>query len=61
MSIRGAERGYMSRYTLFCCTVITENFFQDNKEDVEFLLVSEGRQAVVQIHNRWDCIVFERR
>nr|WP_302829773.1 N-acetylmuramoyl-L-alanine amidase [uncultured Bacteroides sp.] len=33
-----------------CPAVLTENFFQDNKEDVEFLLSPEGKQAVVQIH-----------
>lgn len=33
-----------------CPAVLTENFFQDNKEDVEYLLSREGKQAVVQIH-----------
>lgn len=33
-----------------CPAVLTENFFQDNKEDVEFLLSPEGKQAVAQIH-----------
>ena len=33
-----------------CPAVLTENFFQDNKEDVEYLLSSAGKQAVVQIH-----------
>lgn len=33
-----------------CPAVLTENFFQDNKEDVEFLLSSAGKQAVVRIH-----------
>lgn len=33
-----------------CPAVLTENFFQDNKEDVEYLLSSEGKQAVTQIH-----------
>lgn len=33
-----------------CPAVLTENFFQDNKEDVEFLLSPEGKQFVVQIH-----------
>lgn len=30
--------------------VLTENFFQDNKEDVEFLLSDEGKKAIVNIH-----------
>lgn len=33
-----------------CATVLTENFFQDNKEDVEFLLSTEGRQQIVKVH-----------
>lgn len=33
-----------------CPAILTENFFQDNKEDVEFLLSPEGKQAVVEIH-----------
>lgn len=33
-----------------CPAVLTENFFQDNKEDVEYLLSPAGKQAVVQIH-----------
>lgn len=33
-----------------CPAVLTENFFQDNKEDVEFLLSSEGKRVVAQIH-----------
>lgn len=33
-----------------CPAVLTENFFQDNKENVEYLLSREGKQAVVQIH-----------
>ena len=33
-----------------CPSVLTENFFQDNKEDVEFLLSPEGKRQVIQIH-----------
>ncbi len=33
-----------------CPAVLTENFFQDNKEDVEFLLSKEGKLVVTQIH-----------
>lgn len=33
-----------------CPAVLTENFFQDNKEDVEFLLSDEGMQMVTQMH-----------
>lgn len=33
-----------------CPAILTENFFQDNKEDVEYLLSREGKQTVAQIH-----------
>ncbi len=33
-----------------CPAVLTENFFQDNKEDVAYLLSPEGKQAIVDVH-----------
>lgn len=33
-----------------CPAVLVENFFQDNKEDVEYLLSPEGKRDVVRIH-----------
>lgn len=33
-----------------CPAVLTENFFQDNKDDVAFLLSKAGRQAIVNCH-----------
>lgn len=33
-----------------CPAVLTENFFQDNHEDVAYLLSSEGKQAIVNVH-----------
>ncbi len=33
-----------------CPAVLTENFFQDNKEDVEYLLSAEGKLAVTEVH-----------
>lgn len=33
-----------------CPAILTENFFQDNKKDVEFLLSDEGKLMVIQIH-----------
>lgn len=33
-----------------CAAVLTENLFQDNKDDVEFLLSAEGRKAIVDLH-----------
>ena len=31
-------------------TVLTENLFQDNHEDVDFLLSPEGKEAIVNLH-----------
>jgi N-acetylmuramoyl-L-alanine amidase len=33
-----------------CPAVLTENLFQDNKADVDFLLSEQGRQAIVNLH-----------
>lgn len=33
-----------------CPAVLTENLFQDNKEDVAYLLSDEGKQTIVDIH-----------
>lgn len=33
-----------------CPAVLTENLFQDNREDVEFLLSEEGKQAITKLH-----------
>ena len=33
-----------------CPAVLTENFFQDTKKDVEFLLSDIGRQQIVRLH-----------
>ena len=33
-----------------CPAVLTENLFQDNKRDVEFLLSDAGRHAIARIH-----------
>ncbi len=33
-----------------CPAVLTENFFQDNKEDVEYLFSREGKDTVSRIH-----------
>ncbi len=40
---------YMLKHTK-CPAVLTENLFQDNKEDVEFLLSEEGKLAIVNLH-----------
>ena len=33
-----------------CAAVLTENFFQDNKDDVKFLLSDEGFHKIVRLH-----------
>lgn len=33
-----------------CPAVLTENLFQDNKEDVAFLLSKQGREAITRVH-----------
>lgn len=39
----------MCRDTI-CPAVLTENLFQDNKEDVSFLLSQKGKETIVNIH-----------
>lgn len=39
----------MTRDTL-CPAVLTENLFQDNEEDVRYLLSEEGKRAIVALH-----------
>lgn len=43
------ENFYILRHTL-CPAVLTENFFQDNKRDVEFLQSVDGKRAIVSLH-----------
>lgn len=33
-----------------CPAVLTENLFQDNRADVDYLLSEEGKQAIVELH-----------
>lgn len=40
---------YILKHTR-CPAVLTENLFQDNREDVEFLLSEEGKRAIVTLH-----------
>lgn len=35
-----------------CPAVLTENLFQDNREDVAFLLSPSGREAIARLHVR---------
>lgn len=43
------ENFYVLRKTS-CPAVLTENFFQDSKEDIEWLQSEEGKQVIVNIH-----------
>lgn len=38
-----------------CPAVLTENLFQDNREDVDFLLSEKGKEEIVKLH--FDAIV----
>lgn len=40
---------YICRKTL-CAAVLVENFFMDNKQDLEYLLSDEGKDAIVRTH-----------
>lgn len=40
---------YILKHTK-CPAVLTENLFQDNKEDVAYLLSEEGKRAIVELH-----------
>ena len=40
---------YILRHTL-CAAVLTENMFQDNRDDVAFLLSDEGRERIIRTH-----------
>lgn len=40
---------YILKHTL-CPAVLTENLFQDNREDVDYLLSETGKQAIVDLH-----------
>ena len=44
------ERNYTVIYKAKCPAVLTENLFMDNKEECEFLLSEEGKQAIVNLH-----------
>lgn len=44
------EEGFYILRKTVCPAVLTENFFQDNQEDVEYLLSAEGRSAIIATH-----------
>ena len=48
------SKGYEQNFTIVkntsCPAVLTENLFQNNKEDVDFLLSEQGKNAIVSLH-----------
>ena len=43
------EENFTVIYKTKCPSVLVENFFQDNKEDVKYLMSEQGKQRVVQV------------
>lgn len=44
------EEGFYILRKSKCSAVLTENFFQDNKEDVAYLESEEGKETIVKVH-----------
>ena len=51
---------YILRKT-YCCAVLTENFFQDNKQDCEYLLSKKGKEDCVTVHVSGILAYFQRK
>lgn len=47
---RDKEANFTILYGSRCPACLTENLFQDNKEDVDYLLSPQGREAIVRLH-----------
>lgn len=47
---RDKEKNFTILKSTLCPAIITENFFMDNKADVEYLLSDEGKEAVINCH-----------
>ena len=47
---RDWEENFYVIYHTKCPSVLTENFFMDNKNDVAFFMSKEGKQAVINTH-----------
>ena len=54
MDMTDGDRDKESNFTVLhrskCAACLTENLFQDNREDVDFLLSGPGREAIVSLH-----------
>lgn len=44
------EANFTILHNTLCPAVLTENLFQDNKADVEYLLSDEGKQNIINLH-----------
>lgn len=44
------ESNFTIIYKALCPAILTENLFQDNKTDVQFLMSDAGRNAIAEIH-----------
>lgn len=47
---RDWESDFYIIHKTYCPAVLTENFFYDNVDDVQYILSSEGREAVIKTH-----------
>lgn len=47
---RDKEKNFTILHNTLCPAVLTENFFMDNQNDVDYLLSKEGRDAVIRCH-----------
>lgn len=47
---RDCEAGFYILKHTACPAVLTENLFQDNKADVDYLLSSNGLQTIIELH-----------
>lgn len=47
---RDWEANFAVLHNTLCPAVLTENLFQDNKQDVEYLLSDEGKQSIIDLH-----------
>ena len=47
---RDKEENFTILYRSRCPACLTENLFQDNREDVDYLLSDAGREAIVRLH-----------
>lgn len=50
------EKYWVADYTILtktsCPAILTENLYQDNKDDVAFLLSNEGKDIIVEVHKK---------